>query len=52
MSNLIKPYTIAVYIDELKDGIFSEKRVCIIGSDTMNTPGRALEPQLARNVNG
>lgn len=31
---------------------YEEKKVCIIGSDTMTSQARALEPKLVRNVNG
>lgn len=31
---------------------YEEEKVCIIGSDTMTSQARALEPKLIRNVNG
>lgn len=31
---------------------YEEEKVCIIGSDTMTSQARALEPKLMRNVNG
>ena len=31
---------------------YEEEKVCIIGSDTMTSQARALEPKLVRNVNG
>lgn len=31
---------------------YEEEKVCIIGSDTMTSQARALEPELVRNVNG
>ena len=53
MTNLIKPYEIAIYTDKVGDsGTFEEERICIIGSDQMTFQGRALEPELTRNVNG
>lgn len=52
MSNLVKPYKIAVYDDVLGTNGFEEKRLGIIGSDTMIGLNRALEPNLVRNVNG
>lgn len=53
MAILRKPYTLAVYDDILQtDGSFTEERVCIIGSDKMQSQSRALEPNLIRNVNG
>ena len=52
MSNLIKPYEIAVYDDILQDGVFVEKRLGIIGSNEMTGLNRVIEPNLVRNVNG
>ena len=53
MAILKKPYTLAVYDDILQsDGSFAEERICIIGSDKMQSQSRALEPNLIRNVNG
>ena len=52
MSNLVKPYKIAVYDDIPGISGFEEKRLGIIGSDTMTGLNRALEPNLIRNVNG
>jgi hypothetical protein len=67
MSILKKPYELSVWEDEwvstkdngLRDdgtayprGGFVEKMICIIGSDTMESQSRALEPTLTRNVNG
>lgn len=31
---------------------YEEEKICIIGSDTMTSQARALEPKLVRNVNG
>lgn len=31
---------------------YEEEKVCIIGSDTMTSQARAIEPKLVRNVNG
>jgi hypothetical protein len=53
MAILKKPYIIAVYEDRpIADGGFTEKRLSIIGSDTMKGQNKALEPNLIRNVNG
>ena len=52
MGILRKPYEIAVYDDVLVDGVLQEKRLGIIGSDKMLFQGRALQPNLVRNVNG
>lgn len=53
MSNLNRPYEISVWEDILNDEKgFEERRLGVIGSNTMTYQGRALEPQLGRNVNG
>ena len=54
MSNLIKPYVISVWDDVWieAESCFKEFRLGIIGADTMTYQGRALAPQLTRNVNG
>ena len=53
MTNLIKPYEIAIYDDKIgENGNFQEERICIIGSDQMTFQGRALEPELVRSANG
>lgn len=54
MSNLIKPYVISVWDDVWieAESCFKEFRLGIIGTDTMSYQGRALTPQLTRNVNG
>jgi hypothetical protein len=52
MSNLVKPYEISVWDDVFVEGELVEKRLGVIGSDTMLTQARALEPVLTRNVNG
>lgn len=31
---------------------YDEKKICVIGSDTMTTPIRAVEPQLTSGING
>ena len=31
---------------------YEEEKICIIGSDTMASQARALEPKLVRNING
>lgn len=31
---------------------YEEEKICIIGSDTMTSQARALEPKLVRNING
>jgi hypothetical protein len=52
MSILTKPYELSVWVDEWNGEKFVEKRIGIIGSNTMTTQGRALNPKLTRNVNG
>ena len=54
MSILKKPYTISVWDDvwNAATGKFEEQRVGIIGADNMLYQGRAIEPNLVRNVNG
>jgi hypothetical protein len=53
MAILKKPYTIAVFEDVLNnEGVFEEKRLCVIGTEKMTSQNRALEPNLVRNVNG
>lgn len=54
MSILVKPYEISVW-DDIWDTTwqkFVEKRLIIIGTDTMQTQNKVLEPTLTRNVNG
>ena len=54
MSILKKPYTISVWNDVWNPatGKFEEQRVGVIGADNMLYQGRAIEPNLIRNVNG
>ena len=52
MSILKKPYEISVWEDEWNGSKFVEKRLGIIGSDIMQFQGRAIEPNLTKNVNG
>jgi hypothetical protein len=54
MSILKKPYTISVWDDvwNAATGKFEEQRLGIIGADNMLYQGRAIEPNLVRNVNG
>lgn len=58
MSILKKPYEISVWEDEWVSsadngkGKFVEKRIGVIGTDNMLYQGRAIEPNLTRNVNG
>jgi hypothetical protein len=54
MSILKKPYEISVWDDIWDDTNkkFVERRLCVIGTHTMTSLNRALEPTLTRNVNG
>ena len=54
MSILKKPYEISIWEDvwDSEQSKFVEKRLFIIGSDSMLSQNRALEPNLVRNVNG
>jgi hypothetical protein len=54
MSILRKPYEISVWEDEwsASEGKFVEKKICIIGSDKMQSQSRVIEPNFTRNVNG
>lgn len=52
MSILKKPYEISVWEDEWNGTRFVEKKLEIIGSDTMQFQGRAIQPNLTKNVNG
>jgi hypothetical protein len=54
MSNLSKPYAISIWDDvwDAQKGKFVEERFAVIGSNTMQSQNRALEPTLTRNVNG
>lgn len=52
MGILKKPYEISIWTDTLSNGAFVEEKIAIIGSNTMTTQCRALEPKLKRNVNG
>ena len=47
-------YEISLWQDKLdKDGAYyDEEKVVVIGSDTMTSPCRAVEPKLIENING
>lgn len=54
MSIIKKPYEISVW-DDIWDGDkgkFVEKRICVIGSDKMESQSRAIQPNFTRNTNG
>ena len=52
MSILTKDYEISVWEDRWEEGSLTEKKVCTIGSNSMTSQCRAIEPVLTRNVNG
>lgn len=52
MSNLTSVYEISIWEDIWDGSQFTEKKVCVIGTDTMQYQGRAIEPNFVRNVNG
>ena len=62
MSVIKKPYEISLWEDVLtfkynKDGevvaqYYDEQKICVIGSDTMDTPIRATQPKLVSKING
>ena len=54
MSILKKPYEVSVWLDvwDNSTNSFTEEQIAIIGSDTMTSQYRVLEPKLKRNVNG
>lgn len=54
MSILRKPYEISVWEDSWDETSksYTERKICVIGSDQMIYGGRALNPKLTRNVNG
>ena len=54
MALLKSAYEIALYDDVLNEvsGRFDEKRLCVIGTDKMQSQNRAIEPVLTTNVNG
>lgn len=54
MSILRKPYEISIWDDiwDVTQQKFVENRYAVIGSNTMQSQNRVLEPNLVRNVNG
>ena len=57
-------YEISLWEDILKEEIkddngevltpahYEEEKICVIGSSSMTSPSRAVEPRLVQNVNG
>ena len=52
MSILKKPYEISIWEDIWEGGRFVERKLAVIGTDTMDALGRAMEPNLSTGVNG
>lgn len=52
MSIIKKPYEISVWDDVWEGDRFVEKRICVIGSNTMESQSRAIHPSFTRNTNG
>lgn len=54
MSILRKPYEISVWEDawDTNQKKFIEKKICVIGSDKMESQSRVFDPNFTRNVNG
>jgi hypothetical protein len=54
MSKLVKPYEISVWNDVWDSNAkkYVEQKVCVIGSDQMESQSRVIEPNFTRNVNG
>ena len=49
---LLKPYEISVWEDELTQNGFIEKKLAIIGSNTMNGPNKVYDPVFTKKDNG
>ena len=41
---LIKPYEISVWEDKLTNGVFTETKMAVIGSDTMTGYNKVYDP--------
>lgn len=52
MEQLIKPYELSVWEDVLDGERFIEKKIAVIGSNSMNGPWRANNITLTKNING
>lgn len=49
---LIKPYEISVWKEEIINGVFTEKKLAIIGSDTMTGYNKVYDPVFNKKING
>ena len=45
-------YEISIWKDYLEDSVLKEKKVAVIGSDSMTSKQRAYEPNLVEEING
>ena len=52
MSKLIKPYELSIWSDQWNGEKFEEVKDYIIGTDTMTSPSRAVNPKLVEKTNG
>lgn len=52
MSVLNKPYELSIWEDVVVNNVVTEQKLCIIGSHTMVSQSRALQPKLVSNING
>ena len=52
MSIIKKPYELSVWIDKWDGEKFVEKKLFIVGTDTMRAPSRAFSPKLVEKTNG
>jgi hypothetical protein len=52
MGVLKKHYELSLWDDVFEEGKYVEKKIAIIGSTSMKSQSRAIEPELTKNVNG
>ena len=52
MSIIQSPYEISLWRDTIIDGAPREQKVCVIGSDKMQSQSRAFSPNFVRSTNG
>jgi hypothetical protein len=52
MGILKKHYELSLWGDVFEEGKYVEKKIAIIGSTSMKSQSRAIEPELTKNVNG
>jgi hypothetical protein len=49
---LIKPYEISIWKEEIINGVFTEKKLAVIGSDTMTGYNKVYDPVFNKKING